>query len=60
MKNGRLMSARFTSLTLLLITNARNKGAIGHASLLAIPMKLIRLAALSIGPKIVTYGFTDA
>ena len=37
-------------------TNVINKGETGHASLLHIPMILIRLAALSIGPSMVMYG----
>ena len=48
------------SLTSLPIRKARNNGGIGHANLLQIPMILIRLAALSNGPRIVIYGLTDA
>ena len=33
---------------------------IGHANLLQIPIMLIRFAALSNGPRMVMYGFTDA
>ena len=41
------------------IKNADNtKGAIMPANLLHIPIMLIRRAALSMGPNIVTYGFT--
>ena len=42
------------------ITKVIKRVVAGQASLLQIPMMEIRFAADSIGPRIVTYGFTDA
>lgn len=42
------------------ITKVIKRVVAGQASLLQIPMMEIRFAADSIGPRIVTYGFTEA
>jgi len=50
-------SCRSSTWESFIICAPRMIGAIAPANLLAIPIMLIRLAALSRGPMIVTYGF---
>ena len=47
------MSVSTAWLTSLPMTAARKIGATGHASLLQMPMMLMRRAALSMGPRMV-------
>lgn len=51
------MPILFTSFPM---SHTMNIDGIGQASLLQIPIILIRLAALSNGPSMVIYGFTEA
>ena len=58
--NGWNKSSIFIWSMVLPITKVIKRVVAGQASLLQIPMMEIRFAADSIGPRIVTYGFTEA
>ena len=58
--NGLFRSSMPIRLTSFPSNHTIKIAGIGHANLLQIPIMLIRFAALSNGPRMVMYGFTDA